>query len=190
MAEAGIRQFIDLGCGIPTSPNVHETVWAIQPDAKIAYVDNDAIVLAHNRALLRAEPRIAVVAQDLRQPASILEDPKVCTLLDFTQPVGLLMIAVMHFVEVASGQAIVARYLRDVPPGSQLAISSLSSHGIPSEVLRSTETAYGRSTGMPLAYRTEAELLALFDKLTMTRELDEVYRSGTLTVLGGVGTKP
>jgi hypothetical protein len=63
MAPAGICQFIDLGTGIPTSPNVHETVWATQPDATVVYVDNDPIVLAHGRALMRGEPRVAVLSQ-------------------------------------------------------------------------------------------------------------------------------
>jgi hypothetical protein len=189
MAEAGIHQYIDLGTGIPTSPNVHETVWPIRPDARIVYVDNDPVVLAHNRALMRAEPRVAVLSHDLRQPASVLDDPAVRDLLDFSEPIGLLMIAVMHFVEVASGQAIVGRYLRDLAPGSQLAISSLSSHGIASEVLRRTEAAYGRTTGAPLTYRTEAEIFALFDRLEIIRSVGDVYRSETLAVLGGLGVK-
>jgi S-adenosyl methyltransferase len=190
MARAGIRQFIDLGTGIPTSPSVHETAWAIHPDAKIVYVDNDPVVLAHNRALLRAEPRAVVLSHDLRQPASVLDDGAVRALLDFTRPIGLLVIAVMHFVEIASGQTIVNRYVRDLPPGSQVAISSLSSHGIAPEVLHQTQAAYGRHTGAPLAYRTEAELDALFDRLEMTRPLADIYRSETLAVLGGVGVKP
>jgi hypothetical protein len=190
MAEAGIRQFIDLGAGIPTSPNVHETVWPIQPEARLVYVDNDPVVLAHNRALMAGEPRVVVLSHDLRQPAAVLDDPKLRGLLDFSQPIGLLMIAIMHFVEVASGQTIVSRYLRELAPGSRLAVSSLSSHGIASEVLRRTETAYGRTTGAPLAYRTETELLALFDKLEMISPVDHVYRSETLAVLGGVGLKP
>ncbi|HEY6795621.1 MAG TPA: SAM-dependent methyltransferase [Kineosporiaceae bacterium] len=190
MAQAGIQQFIDLGTGLPTSPSVHESAWAVQPGTKIVYVDNDPIVLAHNRALMRADERVAVLSHDLRQPASVLADPAVRGLLDFSRPIGLLMIAVMHFVEVASGPAIVGRYVRDLPSGSQLAISSLSSHGIASEVLRRTESLYGASTGTLLAYRNEAEIDALFDRLKMIQPLKEVYRSQTLAVLGGVGLKP
>jgi len=189
MLASGVRQFVDLGTGIPTSPNVHETAWAVAPDALVVYVDNDPIVLAHNRAMMQGEPRAAVLAHDLRDPAAVLGDRRVEALLDLSRPVGLLMVGVMHFVDIAAGPPVVARYLRDLAPGSQLAISSLSSHGIDPVVLRQTEAAYGRDTDAGVVYRTEAQLEALFDRLTMVRPLAEVYRSDTLVVLGGIGVK-
>jgi len=188
MAEAGIDQFIDLGTGIPTSPNVHETARAIHPGASIVYVDNDPVVLAHNRALLSDDPRVLVLSHDLRQPSAILRDPRVVRLLDPSRPVGVLMIAVLHFVESSAGTVIARRYLRDLAPGSQLAISALSSDGIEPEVLRRTEAVYA-SVAAPLVYRTRSELLAHFEGLEPTRQLADVYRSSTAAVLGGVGTK-
>jgi hypothetical protein len=189
MAEAGIDQFVDLGTGIPTSPNVHETARAIHPDAAIVYVDNDPIVLAHNRALLREDRRVVVLSHDLRQPASVLDDVRVKNLIDLGRPVGLLFIAVLHFVEAASSPLIVERYLRDLPSGSQVAISVLSSDGIAPEVLRAAEKAYQGSSAS-LVYRTRTEVLAHFDGLETVRPLADVYRSPTAAVLGGIGRKP
>jgi S-adenosyl methyltransferase len=189
MAEAGITQFLDQGTGIPTSPNVHETVRAVHPDARIVYVDNDPIVLAHNRALLGDDPNIAVLPHDIRQPTAIMEDRRTQELLDLSRPVGVLMIAVLHFVDAATAPFVVGRYLRDLTPGSQLAISGLSSHGIEPEVLRQTERAYG-SVAAPLVYRTLTEIEALFDKLEMIRPVHDVYRSPSAAVLGGVAVKP
>jgi hypothetical protein len=189
MAEAGIDQFVDLGTGIPTSPNVHETARAIHPDAAVVYVDNDPIVLAHNRALMREDRRTVVLPHDLRQPATVLQDPRVERLLDLSRPVGILMIAVLHFVEAAASPIIAERYLRDLTPGSWLAISALSSDGIAPDVLRRAEAAYG-SVAAPLVYRTRSELLAHFDDLELVRPMADVYRSPTAAVLGGVGVKP
>jgi S-adenosyl methyltransferase len=186
MARAGIRQFVDLGAGIPTSPNVHETAWAIQPDAAIVYVDNDPIVLAHNRALMRADDRVVVLSRDLREPTAVLEDPKVRAVLDFTQPVGLLMISVLHFVEITAAPAIVARYLRDLAPGSQLAISAASSHGSDPAAVAQTRAAYSAAS---LVYRTHAEFEALFDRLDMVRPVTEIHRFTAGVSLGGVGVK-
>jgi hypothetical protein len=192
MAQAGIRQFIDLGTGIPTSPNVQETAWAIQPDAVIVYVDNDPIVLAHNRALMRDEPRAAVLSHDLREPATVMDDPKVRTLVDFSQPVGLLMISVLHFVDISTAAPIVARYLRDLVPGSQLAISAASSHGMDPEVAARAVASYGRDAAASLVFRTEAQFQALFDQLEMVRPVADVYRFRSTggAMLGGIGIKP
>jgi len=188
MAEAGIDQFVDLGTGIPTSPNVHETARTVHRDAAIVYVDNDPVVLAHNRALMREDPRTVVLAHDLRQPGTILQDRRVQKLLDPARPVGILMIAVLHFVEAAASPIIAGRYLRDLAPGSRLAISALSGDGVAPELLRQAETAY-RAVSAPLVYRTRAELLAHFDGLEMVEPLRDVYRSPTAAVLGGVGVK-
>ncbi|HEY6797313.1 MAG TPA: SAM-dependent methyltransferase [Kineosporiaceae bacterium] len=189
MAESGIRQFIDLGTGIPISPNLHETAWAVEPGARIVYVDNDPVVLAHNRAFLRAEPRVAVLAHDLRDPAAVLADPQVHGLLDLTRPVGLLMVCVLHFVDVAAAPRIVNRYLRDLPPGSQVAISTATSLGLDPAIVRRMVAAYGRGTGATLTFRTEAEVQALFDGLEMVEPIADVHRSPGGALLGGVGVK-
>jgi hypothetical protein len=95
--EAGIRQFIDLGSGLPTQGNVHEIAQAIAPDARVVYVDNDAMVVTHSRALLAGDNTLAVEA-DLRVPDLIVENPEVRELIDFDQPIALLLVAILHFI--------------------------------------------------------------------------------------------
>ena len=100
--EAGIRQFIDLGSGLPTQGNVHEIVQAIAPDARVVYVDNDAMVVTHGRALLAGDNTVAIQA-DLREPEVILGHPEVRQLIDFDQPIALLLMAILHFLPDDAG---------------------------------------------------------------------------------------
>ena len=121
--EAGIRQFIDLGSGLPTHGNVHEIAQSIAPDTRVVYVDNDAMVVTHSRALLAGEHTITVQA-DLREPEAIVGHPEVRKLIDFDRPVALLLLAILHFVpDDQDPQGIVARFRDALPPGSYLAIS-------------------------------------------------------------------
>jgi S-adenosyl methyltransferase len=121
--EAGIRQFIDLGSGLPTHGNVHEIAQAIASDARVVYVDNDAMVVTHSRALLAGDNTIAVQA-DLREPDGILGHPEVRKLIDFDRPVALLLLAILHFVpDDQDPWGIVARFRDALPPGSYLAVS-------------------------------------------------------------------
>jgi hypothetical protein len=121
--EAGIRQFVDLGSGLPTQGNVHEIAQAIAPDARVVYVDNDAMVVTHSRALLAGNNTVAIKA-DLREPDSILEHPEVRELIDFSQPVALLLMAILHFIpDDEDPFGIVARFRDALPAGSYLAIS-------------------------------------------------------------------
>lgn len=162
MAGAGITQFIDLGTGIPTSPNVHEIARQIQPDARVVYVDNDPIVMAHNRALRAVEPGVITVPHDLQQPASVLEDPKVLELIDFSQPVGLLMIAVLHFVRRDIAPEILAQYRKPLAPGSHLAITAVTSEGLERATIEKLEAIYEGATA-PAVYRTSAQIEQLFE---------------------------
>jgi S-adenosyl methyltransferase len=128
-AEAGIRQFLDIGTGLPTSPNVHEVAQAVIPDARIVYVDNDPIVLAHARALLTSSPEgtTAYVDSDLRNPDAILASAEVQETLDFGQPVALLLIAIMHFIPDKDRPYDIASRLVDaLPSGSYLALAHLT----------------------------------------------------------------
>jgi hypothetical protein len=121
--QAGIRQFIDLGSGLPTQGNVHEIAQAIAPDAGVVYVDNDAMVVTHSRALLAGENTIAIQA-DLREPDVILGHPEVRKLIDFDQPIALLLVAILHFIpDDQDPFGIVARFQDALPTGSYLAIS-------------------------------------------------------------------
>jgi len=122
--EAGIRQFLDLGAGLPTQSCVHEMAQAVAPDACVVYVDNDPVVCTHGQALLGSAGRIAVVLGDLRQPAEILRHPQVLDMLDFSRPVGLLCASTLHFVpDEEKPHQIVAEYRDHLAPGSYLAIT-------------------------------------------------------------------
>src|SRR6266498_1582061 len=121
--DAGIRQFIDIGAGLPTQGNVHEIAQAITPDARVVYVDNDPIVVVHSDALLAGHNTTAIKA-DLREPNVILEHPEVREVIDLDQPVAVLLVAVLHFLQDADDPVGVVARLRDaMAAGSYLAIS-------------------------------------------------------------------
>jgi trans-aconitate methyltransferase len=121
--HTGIRQFIDLGSGLPTQGNVHEIAQAIAPDARVVYVDNDAMVVTHARALLAGDNTVAIQA-DLREPDVILGHPEVREVIDFNQPIALLLMAILHFIpDDEDPLGIVARFRDALPTGSYLAIS-------------------------------------------------------------------
>jgi SAM-dependent methyltransferase len=124
--QAGIRQFLDVGTGIPTSPNLHEIAQGIAPDARVVYVDNDPIVLVHARALLTGtrEGATAYLDADFRDPEKILNNPELSHVLDLSQPVGLTLIALLHFMQDEDEPyAHVAHLVDALPPGSYLALS-------------------------------------------------------------------
>jgi hypothetical protein len=128
-AEAGISQFLDIGTGLPTTDNVHQVAQGIDPSARVVYVDNDPLVLAHARALLTSSPegRTAYIDADIRDPAAILGHPSVRDVLDFSQPVALMLVAILHFVTDEYQPAQVIGTLLDaLPPGSYLVASHLS----------------------------------------------------------------
>ncbi|HUN37130.1 MAG TPA: SAM-dependent methyltransferase, partial [Trebonia sp.] len=122
--EAGIRQFLDLGAGLPARSSVHEMARAVAPDARVVYVDNDPVVCSHGQALLGSDDRLAVVLGDLRRPDEILRHPQVTAVLDFTRPVAVLCAAVLHFVpDDDKPHEIIATYRDHLAAGSWLAIS-------------------------------------------------------------------
>src|SRR6185436_98130 len=119
LVKAGVRQFIDIGCGLPTQGNVHEIAQSAAPDARIVYVDNDPVVTAHARALLEGNPLVAVVQADARDTDELLADKALTGLIDVTEPVGVLMVSLLHVIsedEVAA--QIVQRVTAAVAPGS------------------------------------------------------------------------
>jgi hypothetical protein len=128
-AEAGIRQFLDIGTGLPTTNNVHEVAQEIAPSARVVYADNDPLVLAHARALLRSAPagRTAYIHADLRDPAAILSHPDTRAVLDFGQPIALMLVAILHFVPDEFKPAeIIATLVDALPSGSYLVASHLT----------------------------------------------------------------
>ncbi|MFC0040597.1 SAM-dependent methyltransferase [Actinomadura rayongensis] len=165
-ARAGVRQFVDLGTGIPTSPNVHEVAQAVAPDATVVYVDNDPIVSAHARALLPAGATTAIIEADLRDPDAILDDPKFRALVDFSRPVAVLMVAILHHLpNEADPAGIVGRFLGPAAPGSLLAISHLGADLAPEKAVGvSTAAAQGGITLLP---RDRADILRFFTGLDL-----------------------
>jgi hypothetical protein len=125
--EAGIRQFLDVGTGIPTAGNVHEVAGRVAPDARVVYVDNDPIVNVHANALLTGAGTTGIVLADLRDPKAILSHPTTRRLINFDEPVALLLIAVLHFVRDDEHPAELVATLRDaLPAGSYLALSHVT----------------------------------------------------------------
>jgi hypothetical protein len=156
-AEAGIRQFLDIGTGLPTSPNMHEIAQSLRPDSRILYVDNDPIVLTHARALLtsNAEGSTAYIHADLRQPEKILADPRLLETLDLSEPVALMMFGVLHFIpDQDDPYGIVARLLTALPSGGYLAVQHPTRDFYPDGV--GAQGSY-RNAGIPFQYRTRAE---------------------------------
>jgi S-adenosyl methyltransferase len=169
--EAGIRQFVDLGSGLPTRGNVHEIAQATAPDARVVYVDNDAMVVTHSRALLAGENTVAIEA-DLRDPDSVMEHPEVRQLIDFDQPIALLLLAILHFVpDDEDPFGVVARFRDALPAGSYLAISH-GTRDIPArpdmspeamaEMGAKVERLYQLTTAS-LVTRTRAQVERFFD---------------------------
>jgi SAM-dependent methyltransferase len=154
LLDCGVRQFLDLGSGIPTQENVHEIAQRGDAEARVIYVDNDQGVVAHSKHLLRGNPLASVVSADLRDPAALLRHPEVRRLIDFRQPVGLLMITVLHFIPDSQDPGgIVRRFAAELVPGSYLAISHATADSAPSAAAKvedlyknATTTAHTRSS--------------------------------------------
>lgn len=167
LAERGIRQFIDIGAGLPTQNNTHEAVQQAAPEARVVYVDHDPMVAAHAGALLAGSSGTAFVLADLRQPDELLSHPRLTELIDFTQPTGLLMTAVMHFVAPASDPwGLVARYAGALAPGSYLALSHITADQLPPAGVKAGLELYARASEQ--AYpRSRAEIERFFTGLQL-----------------------
>jgi len=196
MARLGIDQFIDVGTGIPTSPNVHEVAQQIHPDAHVVYIDNDPIVMAHNRALRSRRPGVLTLLRDLRQPASVMESAEVRKHLDFERPIGLLFVAVLHFVRRDLGVEVVNRYRRALPAGSYIGISTACADGMDPVLINRLEQVYSKSPA-PMVLRTTDQVEQLFEGLDLVEPgLTDVtqWRDDEeplpIRILSGVGKVP
>jgi SAM-dependent methyltransferase len=166
LAQAGVRQFLDIGAGLPTQGNVHEIAAEVAGDTRVVYVDNDPIVLAHARALLADGGQTRVIQADLRDPESILANPTVRDLIDFSQPAAILLVAILHFIRDSEDPGgIVARLREVLPPGGYLAISHGTQDFDPDLALRATEF-YQQATA-PFVLRPRAEIEAFFGDLEL-----------------------
>jgi O-methyltransferase involved in polyketide biosynthesis len=159
LAAQGICQFLDVGAGLPTQENVHQIAQQTVPDARVLYVDNDPAVIAQGQALLTNESHVAMAQGDLRQPAGILALPEAHGLLNFRQPVALLLIGVLYFVSDDEDPYGMVTRLRDaLAPGSYLAISHATSDTMPPEEQVEGTRIYNRaSSGMTLRTRVQIE---------------------------------
>ena len=166
--EAGIRQFIDIGTGIPSAGNVHEVAGQVASGARVVYVDNDPIVHVHANALLTGSGTTSIVLADLRDPEAILAHPKLRGLIDFTQPVALLLVAILHFIKDEENPAGIVATLRDALPGSYLALSHGTADFHPPGITDEAAATYERATA-PLVLRTSAQVSAFFDGFEMVK---------------------
>jgi hypothetical protein len=163
LAEAGIRQFIDIGSGVPTEDNVHEIARAIAPDTRVVYVDIDEVAIAHSKAILAGDDKATIIKADLREPEVILGHPEARRLIDFAQPVGLLLVSMLHLIcdEEDPGE-LVRRLTRPLTSGSYVTIS----HGTFDEQSASEVEAVRKLfTGAtaPVNFRGHAEIREFFD---------------------------
>jgi O-methyltransferase involved in polyketide biosynthesis len=165
--EAKIRQFLDVGTGLPTADNTHEVAQAVAPESRIVYVDNDPLVLVHARALLTSTPQGATsyIEADLHDPDSILHEA--ARTLDFTQPVALTLLGVLNFIlDDDEAQAIVYRLLDAVPSGSYLAIAHASNEVNPAEA-EAARQFWNQNAKPPITFRTAQQITRFFDRVEL-----------------------
>jgi hypothetical protein len=166
LITVGIRQFLDVGSGIPTVGNVHEVAQRAAPDARVVYVDIDPVAVAHSQAILAGNSNATAIQADARQPEAILRHRQVRTLLDFDQPMAVMLVAVLHLIADADDPAgIAARFAEAVVPGSYLTISHLTGESRP-EDMKKAEKFLGRTT-TPLTVRTRAQIAQMFAGLEL-----------------------
>jgi O-methyltransferase involved in polyketide biosynthesis len=200
-AEAGLRQFLDIGTGLPTASNTHEVAQSVAPESRIVYVDNDPLVLSHARALLSSSPEgvTSYLDADLRDTDRILE--LAAATLDFSQPVAIMLLAILHYIpDLDQAQRIVARLVSAVPSGSYLTISHAASDISPDEmaemIRRMNEhlaegNHVGRSRDVIARFFADVDLVEPgVVKVTEWRPASAVEAEGPTSLWGGVGRKP
>lgn len=162
MARQGIRQFIDIGSGLPTVGNTHEIAQQVIPDARVVYVDNDPVVLAHGRAILASDDNTSVATADMHRPEEVLRHPETTRLIDFTQPVGILMIAMVHFLTLEERSSVMRRLYDALAPGSHLTATHVTTDGKPADAVAQIEAVYA-TTPTPIYFRDREQIAAFFD---------------------------
>jgi len=163
-AEAGIRQFVDVGTGLPTQGNVHEVAQAVDPAARVVYVDNDPIVRAHARALLPSDGTTAVIEADLRDPRPILDHPDLRRLIRFDEPVAVLFMSVLHFIaDEDDPYGTVAAFRDACVPGSYLALSHITAPEQNTEGATAAADVYKAKATSPAILRSPTEVRRYFE---------------------------
>ncbi|AGZ42826.1 SAM-dependent methyltransferase [Actinoplanes friuliensis] len=200
--EAGVRQFLDIGTGLPTSPNVHEVAQAIDPTARIVYADNDPIVLTHARALLTSSPegRTAYVDASLQDVDGILKAPELRETLDLDEPVAVLLLAILHFLDDdADPWSIVDRLMAGLPSGSWLVLSHITDDHDPESWARFA--AIMRRQGITTRLRGHDDVARFFTGLELVEpgvvpilrwrpDHEETLTDAQVALYGGVASKP
>jgi S-adenosyl methyltransferase len=201
VTQAGIRQFLDIGTGLPSANNTHQIAQAAAPQSRVVYVDNDPIVLSHARALLTssAEGATAYIDADLRATATILD--RAAGVLDFGQPVAVMLLGILQGIpDQDEPGVIIARLMDAVPPGSYLAISQIASDIAADEVAAGVQR-YNKQVAAPVAARTHAEVCQFFAGLDLLEpgvvqvhqwraEAGDLGNGRDLAIYAGVGRKP
>lgn len=200
--EAGIRQFVDIGAGLPTQGNVHEIAHAVAPDSHVVYVDNDPVVLTHARARLARDRQTVAIAGDLRRPEEILADPVLGELIDLNRPVAVLLLAVLHFIaDEDDPVGVMKRLTERLPSGSHLVISHGWDEGMDSETAEEARAVWRRSNSA-IHSRDPERVAEFFTGLEILEpgvvwisewRPDHAVLPGTAPeahILGAVGRKP
>jgi hypothetical protein len=199
-AGAGIDQFLDIGTGLPTRGNIHEIARSVNPDARVVYSDNDPIVMAHARALLADTPDVEAVEGDVRYPRHLLTLPAVRDLIDFSRPVAVLLVAVLHFVPDSDSPWSAVRWITEhMAPGSYLVISHVTGDEITDEAVRQAPEIYDGALVQGTA-RSRGDIARFFSGMDLIEPglVDAVaWRSGRRRESGrpvlfyaGIGCKP
>jgi len=166
IAERGVSQFLDLGAGLPAQWCTHEAARQVVPDARVLYTDNDPGVIAHGRQILAGVQGVALHQADFRQPEDLLNDPRARELINFTEPVGLLVVSVIQFIADAHDPwGLVARYVNALAPGSYLALSAAGTSRITAPKAERIEAIYGSSTIPVVTGRSQADIARFFTGL-------------------------
>ncbi|GAA2588624.1 SAM-dependent methyltransferase [Actinomadura fulvescens] len=199
LLAAGIRQFVDLGCGLPGKGNVHDLALAADPASKVAYVDNDPVAVVHFQALLHTLPGATAVTADVRRPDAVLNHPDITALIDFTRPVGILMISMLDWIpDEDDPDTIVATFRDALAPGGHLVICDF----LADNLSESDWTAHRELTeryGISLTFRSTERFKGFFDGLDLVEpglvlapewRPDRPYDPPSGWLLAGVGRKP
>jgi S-adenosyl methyltransferase len=185
MARHGIRQFLDIGSGLPTQNNTHESVQKVEPQARVVYVDNDPMVAAHAGALLAPGGTTAVILADLRDPDALLSHPDLLRLIDLAEPTGVLMTDVLHFLpDDDDPWGLVARYVDAMAPGSYLALSHGTNENMPPGQTRAAAETMARATANVYP-RSRADVTRFFDGLELLAPYDGAKPAVTYAGLWG-----
>jgi hypothetical protein len=202
LSEAGIRQFLDIGSGIPTQGNVHEVAQQVNPDTRVAYADIDPVAVAHSNAILAGRQNAAVITADLRDPEKILTHQAIGRLIDFRQPAGLLLVSVLPFIADAEDPWQIVATLRDaLAPGSYLVLCHATDEG-KLAVMEAMDKVYKGGVASKGGPRSRADILRFFDGFELVPpglvyiplwrpdSRDVPADPGRFWVLAGVGRKP